>query len=288
MNMVSSKGEVTRPEAEMEGSTLEINEMARVRNANKDAMDSASRQIYGQSLSLEQKSRIEMWIERMPYHWQLEDAKTARLATAAIYDDWLDWSGTSAFSLLYRLDKFERRFRIAGVAYHKIPYTLRHSPTLPYHARINNVVLARLSQVFETGLSRSQQSFFRPWNEIFDAVNGILKELVANKMTPKDIDRLRKLESGFEVALSRLANPLQLIETALFWVEAQVANLTVRSELDGSDNLAAKHSREGGLFRIWIQTFFEIEYEMVDSGTAYTEGFVDAVLGDIGVVEDAY
>ncbi|CAN9481955.1 unnamed protein product [Alternaria alternata] len=100
----------------------EIDELGRVRVANKYATIITSRQAYGQLLSPGQRSRMELWVERLPYDWHFEDANTACLIAVTVYKDWLDWSESKAFSWLDKLTKFERRFRIAGVAYHKIPY----------------------------------------------------------------------------------------------------------------------------------------------------------------------
>ncbi|KAH8634467.1 hypothetical protein IG631_09867 [Alternaria alternata] len=154
--------------------------------------------------------------------------------------------------------------------------------------RINPVILVRLSQIFETNRPRAQQSFFCPWIEISNAAKEVLGKLIANKNGPEDIDRLRILESGSEVALSLLANSLPNLESALAWVEEYVADPADRSDIDGSDNLAAKHSREGGLFRRWIQTFPEVELGTVQSQSEFTEGFVDAVSGDEDIVEYRY
>ncbi|KAG9186226.1 hypothetical protein G6011_02782 [Alternaria panax] len=265
-----------------------MGEMCRVRITNKHAMDIASRQAYGQLLSPKHKSHMEIWIEHLPYDWKLEDANTARLATLEVYEDWLDWSESKALSWFGKLSKFERRFRIAGVAYHKIPHAWRQSSSLAHSYRIDKVVLLRLSEVFETDRPRAQQSFFRPWNEIVNATNTILKKLKANKITTKDVDRLRVIESGFEAALSQLAKSLHNLEIGLLWIEGQVASLAHRSNLDGNDNLAAKHSREGGLFRTWIQTFPEIECGAAETKSEYTEGFVDALLDGEGIVEYTY
>ncbi|CAN9456888.1 unnamed protein product [Alternaria alternata] len=266
----------------------EIDELGRVRVANKYATIITSRQAYGQLLSPGQRSRMELWVERLPYDWHFEDANTACLIAVTVYKDWLDWSESKAFSWLDKLTKFERRFRIAGVAYHKIPYALRHASTVTNSYRINPVILVRLSQIFETDRPRAQQSFFHPWIEISNAAKEVLGKLIANKNNPEDIDRLRILESGSEVALSLLANSLPNLESALAWVEEQVADVADRSDIDGSDNLAAKHSREGGLFRRWIQTFPEIELGTVQSQSEFTEGFVDAVSGDEDIVEYRY
>ena len=266
----------------------EIDELGRVRVANEYATIIASRQAYGQLLSPGQRSRMELWVERLPYDWHFEDANTACLIAVTVYKDWLDWSESKAFSWLDKLTKFERRFRIAGVAYHKIPYALRHASTVTNSYRINPVILVRLSQIFETDRPRAQQSFFRPWIEISNAAKEVLGKLIANKNEPEDIDRLRILESGSEVTLSLLVNSLSNLESALAWVEEYVADLADRSDIDGSDNLAAKHSREGGLFRRWIQTFPEIELGTVQSQSEFTEGFVDAVSGDEDIVEYRY
>jgi hypothetical protein len=152
----------------------EIDELGRVRVANEYATIIASRQAYGQLLSPGQRSRMELWVERLPYDWHFEDANTACLIAVTVYKDWLDWSESKAFSWLDKLTKFERRFRIAGVAYHKIPYALRHASTVTNSYRINPVILVRLSQIFETDRPRAQQSFFRPWIEISNAAKEVL------------------------------------------------------------------------------------------------------------------
>jgi hypothetical protein len=50
------------------------------------------------------------------------------------------------------------------------------------------------------------------------------------------------------------------------------------SDQDGSANLLVRHSREGGLFRRWIQTFLEVEHGVVWDKSEYTEDFVDKVV----------
>jgi hypothetical protein len=245
-----------------------------------------SKQVYGQRLSPQQNNRIDTWLEPIPYDWQLEDANTARLVTITVYEDWLDWSKARALSWLAKLDRRERRFRVAGIAYHKVPHTLRHSTT--HFSSIEWTVLLRLSQMFETSRARSQQSFFHPWNEIFDAANEVLEKVRGAKETAPDIDGLRILESGCEVTLSQLPKPLRNLEAALLWAEEQVAKLVDRSDLDGAETLAAKHSREGSMFRMWIQTFLEVEHRVVKSKSAYTEAFVDGMMGGEEIARDPY
>ncbi|KAL1794336.1 hypothetical protein ACET3X_007757 [Alternaria dauci] len=288
MSLISSEVPETSEETGKGYPEPETDELGRVKIANKYATDMGSKQTYGRLLSPENKIRMDLWVERLPYDWQLEDANTARLAGVKVYGDWLDWLESKAFSWLEKLSTFERHFRIAGVAYHKIPYALRHSSTLVNGYQIDNVILLRMSQIFETSCPRSQQSFFRPWTEIFNTANEVLKELKMNKNKPEDVHRLRSLESGLEITLSQLAKPLRILENALVWVEEQVAHLTRRSNLDGSDNLAAKHSREGGLFRIWIQSFPEIEWGSVELKSNFTESFVVAVLEDGEIMDYTY
>jgi len=85
-----------------------------------------------------------------------------------------------------------------------------------------------------------------------------------------------------------LAKPLRNLEAGLVWVEEQVAKLAERSDLDGTEALAAKHSREGNIFRMWIQTFLEIEHGVVKSKSAYTEAFVVGVVEDEEIAKDPY
>ncbi|KAI4614056.1 hypothetical protein J4E80_006746 [Alternaria sp. BMP 0032] len=249
----------------------------------------SSKQTYGQLLSRSQKKRIVTWINDLPYDWQLDSANTALLAPAAVYEDWLDWAKPRALSWLARLDKYERRFRIAGVAYHKVPYALRRSIATCSSKAVEQTVCSRLSQIFEIGRPRSEEPFFHPWDEIFDAAYAVLQKWVISRGTaPENVDQLRVLEAECELTLSQLAKPLRNLEAGLVWVEEQVAKLAERSDLDGTEALAAKHSREGNIFRMWVQTFLEIEHGVVKSKSAYTEAFVDGVVEDEGIAKDPY
>lgn len=249
----------------------------------------SSKNTYGQLLSRSRKKRIDSWIDNLPYDWQLDSANTAPLAPAAIYEDWLDWAKPRALSWLARLDKYERRFRVAGVAYHKVSYALRRSTTTCSSKTVEQTVCSRLSQMFEIGRPRSEEPFFHPWNEIFDAAYGVLQKWVLSRGTaPENVDQLRELEAECELTLSQLAKPLRNLEAGLVWVEEQVAKLAERSDLDRIESLAAKHSREGNMFRMWIHTFLEIEHGVVKSKSTYAEAFVDGVVKDEEIAKDPY
>ena len=143
--------------------------------------------------------------------------------------------------------------------------------------------------MFEIGRPRSEEPFFHPWDEIFDAAYAVLQKWVLSRGTaPENVDQLRVLEAECELTLSQLAKPLRNLEAGLLWVEEQVAKLAKRSDLDGTDLLAAKHSREGNIFRMWVQTFLEIEHGVVKSKPAYTEAFVDGAVEDEKIAKDPY
>jgi hypothetical protein len=249
----------------------------RIRVTNKYAMDMASKSTYGKLCSKNRKARIETWLERMPCDWQLEDAGTARPITVVVCTDWLNWQNCNARSWLYKLDKFERRFRIAGVQYHKIPHSLRHSVTLPHGPRIDQRTIERLAHILETDRSRDHQPFFAPWIDVYNGVTEVLDQIDACDIATKNIDQVRSLDDKCSVALSKLSKPMRHLEGGLLWLEGLVTKVGERSDQDGSENLLVRHSREGGLFRRWIQTFLEVEHGVVWDKSEYTEDFVGKV-----------
>jgi hypothetical protein len=257
-------------------------EFDRVRVANKYAMDMASKRTYGHLCSSNKKPCIDMWIERLPYDWQLEDAGTARPFTMALYTDWLNWQKCNVHSWLYKLDKFEHRYRIAGVKYHRIPHSLRHSVTLPHGSKIDQQVLKRLSHIFEPDRSRDEQMIFAPWMDVYNGATEVLDDIDACDVTSKTMNQLRTLEIDCSSTLDKLSKPMRTVEAGLLWLEGEAARLAERSDQDSSESLLLKHSREGGLLRRWIQTFLEIEHGVVWNKSEYTEQCVDkAVSGEV-------
>ena len=176
---------------------------------------------------------------------------------------------------------------MAGIQYHETPYQLRHSSTLLHGSKIEEAVLTRLSGILETDRSRTQQAFFTPWFEIKRVAADILEGLNYYKLMADDIILLRTLHRKFEHFLARLPKLLCNLVAGLEFLEEAVAQVSERSNLDGSAALASKYSREGGLFRRWIQTFPEVENGLVDSKSRYIEWYVETVL-DIGVERDRY
>jgi hypothetical protein len=85
-----AEGPQTPEDVERDQPGPEIDELGRIRVANKYATIIASRQAYGQLFSPEQRSRMELWVERLPYDWHFKDANTACLIAVTVYKDWLD------------------------------------------------------------------------------------------------------------------------------------------------------------------------------------------------------
>jgi hypothetical protein len=84
---------------------------------------------FGDYCSPDQNARIELWVKELIYHEDMEHTTAPKPITTELYKDWLHCSKDAAISWLRRLDKVERRFRIASLNYHSTPYMLRHSTT---------------------------------------------------------------------------------------------------------------------------------------------------------------
>ncbi|KAH7091459.1 hypothetical protein FB567DRAFT_617063 [Paraphoma chrysanthemicola] len=204
-----------------------------------------------------------------------------------LYKDWLDWAAHDAAVWLRKLDKFEQRFRSAGLTYHQVPYQLRHSPAMLHGASIEQNLLTRLSQILETDRPRNKQMFFIPWLEIKSTATRILEYSLYNFPLADDLNHLYVMHRGFEISLWKLQKSANILETGLQWLEGAVAKVVRRSDLDGADALASKHSREGGLLRRWIQTFPESDSRSAKSKLHFIEGYVEKVL-EVGIEEDTY
>lgn len=116
-------------------------------------------------------------MDAVPNGDQLIDLTVAPEMDFDLYAGWLVWAGSTARHCLHNLDKLERQFRKATLAYHKVPYQIRHSSTLPSGAKANPVTPAMLFQIFESGESRSRLIFFKPFYTVKDAAVEILREL---------------------------------------------------------------------------------------------------------------
>ena len=241
-----------------------------------------STRYYGYLLKPHQKTHIENWLEDMPDALDFIDASTARKPGIEVYQDWINWSKSTAFAWLQRLDRYERRFRSTGLKYHKVPYSMRTSGMTPHGSKISPPVLKRLAQIFETDRSRSLQTFFTPWLEINNTATEMLAEIDSYQHELEDFAFLRSAHLRFDISFARLDKPLRSLRLELDWVESTVANIAGRSNVDGSQALAAKFSLEGGLLRRWMQTFLEIERGYAKSKSDYIESYVACIL-DVGV-----
>jgi hypothetical protein len=153
--------------------------------------------------------------------------------------------------------------------------------------RIQQSVLDRLSHILETDRVRTQQPFFIPWFEVSYAAAGIIQDLEYYRPLVDDLDFLGVVDRKFELSLSKISGSLRELKTGLKCLEETVTEVTERSDIDGSEELVAKYSREGGLFRRWLRTFTEVENGMIGSRTAWVEWYADRVLA-LGIEKDKY
>ncbi|KAH7409816.1 hypothetical protein DE146DRAFT_774917, partial [Phaeosphaeria sp. MPI-PUGE-AT-0046c] len=195
-----------------------------------------------------------------------------------LYTDWLVWAGNTAFHCLESLDKFERYFRKAALAYHQIPYQTRHSSTLLSGAKANPVTLKILSQIFESNEPRSRLKFFAPFYTVKDAALNVLVELNRLEAVPVDFDELRNSERKCEKNLEPLSYLLFELLKNLRWLRGIVDEIQDRSGTKGSDALAQKHSREGGLFRLWISSLPELEFGSNVKQSTYVDWYAESLL----------
>ncbi|KAH9861455.1 hypothetical protein J1614_011201 [Plenodomus biglobosus] len=234
---------------------------------------------YGHLFPPDKKRRIEVWLDKQPCDWEPGSACSTNEATLVIYIDWLHWSISDALLWLEKLDRCERRFRAAGLAYHAIPYQLRHSTFMLPGSHIDQLVLTRLSNILETDTPRRLQTFFMPWMEIYKAAVQVVDHNKTFQLVfINNIDHMRSAVTDAELKLSKLVTTYRSLNAGLEWLEKAVMELSQRSRMDAREALTAKFSREGSLFRRWIQTFLEVEKGLVDSKASYTEEYVEGVL----------
>jgi hypothetical protein len=208
--------------------------------------------------------------------------------TVQLYKDWLHWAGCAAMAWLQRLDSLERHLRTAALIYHKIPYQLRHSSTMRDGNKIYPALLKRLSDILEADRPHSQQAYFMPWFEVYDAVALVPENLECHRPTAtNDIDIFRTLERELEQSFDKLYKPYRNAKVALKWLVETVEDIAVRAEFDGSEALPSPYSREGSLFRQWISTLREVDRRYVESKSGYIEWYAQTLLTD-GVEKDSY
>ncbi|OAL00908.1 hypothetical protein IQ06DRAFT_134693 [Phaeosphaeriaceae sp. SRC1lsM3a] len=242
---------------------------------------------YGSLGAIVQRRRIEVWLDAVPDGDQLVDAAVPADMTVDLYADWLVWAGSTALHYLDNLDKLERQFRKAALAYHKIPYQTRHSSTLLSGAKASPVTLKILSQIFESDESRSRLRFFKPFYAIKDAAVDVIFELRRRESTPLDIDKLRYSERKCEKALEPLSQLIFELLKNLKWLREIVNEIRGRAGTDGKEALAQKHSREGGLFRLWMLSLPEVEFGLDGIQWTYVDWYAERLL-EYGVEHDTH
>jgi hypothetical protein len=241
---------------------------------------------FGSLCSTSQKTHIDAWFNALPPAAELEDAATPRAMTSELYKDWLDWRKHTALSWLQRLDKLERYFRKAALAYHKVPYHARHS-TINGDVKLIPIVLRRLSEILETDRPRIQQSYFTSWFEIKSVVAGIVEDLKYHQPLTDDIGTLCLMELKFDLCLAKIPKLYHTATNGLQWLRDAVRDVSQRANIDSSDALAQKYSREGGLFRSWMLTLPEMANGNMEERAEYIEGYVNELL-EVGVEKDTY
>jgi hypothetical protein len=246
-----------------------------------------NRTSHGHYCSQEKSDRVNTWVNEVAPHGELYDSAIPIEATANVYKDWLDWSKETALSWLRRLDRYEQRLRTASLKYHKLPYEVRHSSKILYGSSVEQVVLNRLSAILETDRARPQQAFFHPWFEVKNVAANVLEDMKFYQPLPDDCEFLRTILRKFELSLFKMPKACRTLIDGLQWLEDAVAAVLERSDLDGGDALASPFTREGGILRGWIQTLPELDSEVVEMKSRYTEWYVDRLL-DIGVEADQY
>ncbi|KAH7081333.1 hypothetical protein BKA63DRAFT_588745 [Paraphoma chrysanthemicola] len=237
--------------------------------------------------SSDKLGRILAWRKNMPFPDNHLDGAMVQALPIDLYKDWLDWAAHDAAVWLRKLDKFEQRFRTAGLAYHQVPYQLRHSPAMLHGSSIEQPLLTRLPQILETDRPRHKQMFFIPWLEIKNTATRILEYSLYNFPLVDDLNHLYVMHRELELSLWKVYKSANVLEAGLQWLEGAVAKVVRRSDLDGADALASKYSREGGLLRRWIQTFPESEGRSAKSKLHFIEGYVAKVL-EVGIEEDIF
>ncbi|KAJ4374893.1 hypothetical protein N0V83_001971 [Neocucurbitaria cava] len=246
-------------------------------------------QEYGRYHMPDKRDRMNRWIDNIAYDSELEPASIARRATLGVFEDWLHWSGYNARQWLRTLDECEQRFRAAGLVYHQIPYHLRRPIAVPAPNGfpLDQLPLVRLSQIFETDQSRTKEVFFRPWFQVYDLAIESINTADAHTHGSKSREFLKGINKRFNESCIRLTRPLNILNEGLVWLEDAVAQVHGRSDLGGSEMLASEFSREGSLFRRWMQTFREVELGLVGSKSAFIKGYADTLL-TVGVEPKEY
>ncbi|KAJ4290535.1 hypothetical protein N0V90_010752 [Kalmusia sp. IMI 367209] len=209
------------------------------------------------------------WLSMIPPHPSLLlHPEASPSLDATIYHDWFNWADFAVQTLLDELDIYEMEYRRLGLKYHGIPHNERHSSSLltsaSFHralranaetTRANPSVLRSLETIFETDCPRTQQSFFLNWRTAYQEI-AEMKNLCASAPHTDRVltlaHRMKIMEKRF-MAVNRLADR---IKAQLKSVKRSVD--AVRAKSKASSDLAAPFSKEGSLYRRWVNTFEEV------------------------------
>jgi hypothetical protein len=241
---------------------------------------------FGSHCSTNTKTNIDAWFNALPPTAEMDDVSAPRAMTSELYKDWLDWAKQKALTWVQRLDRLERYFRKAALKYHKLPYHARHS-VIHNDVKLIPLVLRRLSEILETDQPCTQQSYFNSWFEIMGLAATILDELKRHQPLTDDLGTLRLMVCQFDVCLARIPKLYHTATASMEWLRDAVNDVAARIQVDGSEALAQKYSREGGLIRRWMLTLTEVENGKVEERAEYIEWYVDRLL-DVGVEYDSY
>jgi hypothetical protein len=221
---------------------------------------------FGRLLSADQKIRVDNWLSAMPQTHEMSDPAqepTRDVAFVDLVKFYAKDFETSALGWLNALDILEYKYREIGLAYHKIPYKLRHTPMTLLAANTEATIVDHLSKVFETDQPRSEQNRFVDWFIVKQTACEIL-QCVNDRDFPfsDDESNFDELTDLIEQKLIELFRVYENLKRRLDSLEKHVCRLAERKTTDGIEALETKYSVECGLFRLWILSFLRSMHRM--------------------------
>jgi hypothetical protein len=232
------------------------------------------------------KDHINAWLDAIPKNNGFLETESSFEDDAALAaKDLLDCQKNLTMEWLQKLDKLEVEFRETALKYHKIPHDIRHTSTLL--DGLNPMVVDRVSEIFETNHPRFQEGFFGHWFQIKKAMAYILRSMKYYEQVDDDEDLIRSLELKHEQYLDKMPALYEKVTISMIRLHDTVVKLAQRTDINGGEALAQKHSREGGLFRLWISTLPELDHLQNYMRSEYVE-FYAAELLQNGVKLDQY
>jgi hypothetical protein len=223
---------------------------------------------FGRLLTADQKLRVDNWLSAMPQTHEMSDPAD-ELARDVTFVELVKFCAkdfeNQALVWLKGLDTLEHKYREIGLAYHKIPYKLRHTPMTLLADNTEAMIVDHLSKVFEKDQPRSEQTRFVDWFTVKQIACEVL-QCVNDRDFPfsDDESSFEKLNELIEQKFLELLRVYEKLERRLDSLEKHVRRLAERKTTDGLEALETKYSVECGLFRLWILSFPELNAQDED------------------------